>query len=117
MADEITNSDDLIDSRSVIERISDLESMDERDECEDEELSSLNGLEDQASTGEWRYGVTLVRDGYFEDYARQLAEDTGAIKADAGWPYDYIDWEAASDALKIDYTSVDFGGVTYWAGM
>lgn len=59
-------------------------------------------------------GVTLIRDSYFESYARELAEDIGAIKSDLGWPYDYIDWERAADALKQDYSSIDFDGVEYW---
>ena len=116
MASEITNSDDLIDSRNIIERITELENMDDlRDEDEDEELASLRTLEEEANTSEeWRYGQTLVRDSYFEDFARQEAEDLDLIQSDAGWPMDYIDWERAADALKMDYTSVDFGGVCYW---
>ena len=47
-------------------------------------------------------------------YARQLAEDIGAVNPDALWPYNYIDWEAAADDLKQDYASIEFDGVTYW---
>lgn len=68
-----------------------------------------------AATSSWTYGVTLIRDSYFEDYAQQMAEDIGAINRDATWPLNHIDWEAAAEALKGDYTSAEFDGVTYWA--
>lgn len=60
------------------------------------------------------YGATLVRDSYFEDYARELAEDCGLIQRDAHWPNDCIDWERAARELQMDYTSVEFDGVEYW---
>lgn len=63
--------------------------------------------------GDW-YPVTLIRDSYFEDYAQELASDIGAIKDDASWPYTCIDWEKAARELRVDYTSVEFDGVTYW---
>jgi len=142
MAREISNSDDIIDSRDVIKRIEALESEretageeaeedvpeDERDgteraeaetewdQTEDgEELTALKKLADEGeSSPDWSHGETLIRETYFEDYARQLAEDIGAIKGDETWPLSYIDWEAAANALKQDYTEVDFDGVTYY---
>lgn len=55
----------------------------------------------------------LVRDSYFVKYARQVAEDIGAINNDASWPNCCIDWDQAANELRIDYHSVDFDGVTY----
>jgi hypothetical protein len=80
------------------------------------ELKDLTELADEAEdyASDWRYGETLIRDSYFEDYARELADDIGSIKEDASWPNNFIDWEAASEALKQDYTGVEFDGVTYW---
>ncbi|KKK55784.1 hypothetical protein LCGC14_3071100, partial [marine sediment metagenome] len=43
-----------------------------------------------------------------------LAEDIGAIAKDTSWPATSIDWEAAANELLIDYSSVDFDGVTYY---
>jgi hypothetical protein len=115
----ISNSDDIIDSRDVIERIAELEA--QRDEGDDdygeaEELSALEALAEEAGSyaPDWEYGEALIRYSYFEDYARELADDIGAIDADASWPACFIDWGAAADALKMDYTSVDFDGVEYW---
>ncbi len=132
---EVSNSEDILDSRDVIKRIEelqserdDLEFMDDEekplaerqkefDESEEgEELKALLALQDEAEgyASDWRYGETLIRDSYFKEYAEQLAEDIGAINRDASWPNNCIDWERAADELQTDYTSVDFDGVTYW---
>jgi hypothetical protein len=153
MSNVPSNSDDIIDSRDVIERIAELGSWNDCTVCsekvilgpktwihahsqdiycgtgdgatasptildEDElaELESLRKLADEASSyaADWEYGETLIRDSYFETYAQELAEDIGAVSSSASWPNSYIDWERAAEALQMDYTSVDFGGVTYW---
>lgn len=126
-----------IDSRDVIARIAELE--DAADEepsdlgctlcgegsmpdvaypslCTEhgEELAILRDLSEQAeSAADWQYGATLIPDHAFEDFARELAEDTGAISPDAGWPLNHIDWQAAAYALRMDYTLVDAGGESY----
>lgn len=86
------------------------------DRDESEELAALEKLAEDASNyaADWGYGETLIRDSYFEEYAQQLAEDIGAINADATWPNNCIDWECAARELQSDYTAVDFDGVTYW---
>ncbi len=121
----VSNTDDLIDIRDVIERIEYLEVNDGDDmpaECE--ELEALHKFIDQfAGYGgdeQWRdnwYPITLIRDSYFEDYARELAEDVGALNAEwsSQWPYSCIDWEQAARELQMDYTAADLDGVTYWA--
>ena len=30
------------------------------------------------------------------------------------WPNTCIDWDQAAGELKMDYSAVDFDGVTYW---
>jgi hypothetical protein len=132
MARSISNSDNVIDSRDVIARIRDLESeiediLDSEDkedwdkhdqeEVDDlrDELAALKALEEEASASpDWIYGETLIRDSYFTEYAQQLADDLGVIDRNAGWPTAYVDWDAAADALKQDYISVDYDGVEYW---
>jgi hypothetical protein len=109
-----SNSDDYIDSRDVIARIEELDACDSLDVEELEELETLRKLADEGEgLADWQYGETLIRDSYFVDYARDLAEDIGAIDRDA-WPLGYIDWDAAANALLMDYTSIEFDGVTYW---
>lgn len=121
MPNPINNSMDVIDSRDVIARIEELEN--DRDdknvgllEIEVAELEALTALAAESSeyTPDWQYGATLIRDSYFEDYAQELAEDIGAIDSNATWPNNCIDWERATRELQMDYTEVDFDGVTYW---
>lgn len=126
MADEISNSEDIIDVRNVIERVEELREMRDDDaehfaDGEEAELSALESLlkdladygGDHQWEGQW-YPVSLIRDSYFEDHAREMAEDTGAISRDAEWPNNHIDWPAAARELQQDYSSVKFNGVTFW---
>ena len=142
MARSVDNSEDTLDSRDIIARIEELESeredladmwsafhedseneslprltLAEWDESDEgDELKALKALEAEAKGySDWQDGVTLIRDSYFEDYARELAEDiNGEAIRDAKWPFDYIDWEGAAEALQQDYTEVEFDGVSYW---
>jgi hypothetical protein len=114
---------DMFNSRGVEARIEDLE-MCEPDENdpdaeamdpdEEQELADLRAFRDEASTSEWHYGVTFIAEEYFEDYARELAEEIGAIPDDASWPARCIDWEWAAGELKMDYTSAELNGTTYY---
>jgi antirestriction protein len=121
MTREISNYDDVIDSRDVIERIAELQLKAEDgdallDQDERIELAALVEFAQQVEqyAEDWLYGATLVRDSYFIEYAEQLAKELDLLPRDAGWPARHIDWEAAADDLQTDYTDVDFDGVTYW---
>jgi uncharacterized protein (UPF0335 family) len=95
----------------------------DKDEAALEEWDSDNGeeyavltalaLEAEGYAGDWKYGATLVRDDYFTEYAKQLCEDIGDVPRDLP-SYIEIDWEKTADNIKVDYTAVDFDGVTYW---
>lgn len=111
---EISNNEDVIDSRDVIARIEWL--ADTEDDDEKAELAALQALADKAEgyCSDWSYGATLIRDSYFTQYAEELADDIGAIDCNVGWPLTCIDWDQAAKELKQDYTAVDFDGETYW---
>lgn len=109
----IDNTDDIIDSRDVIARIDWLEGTDDEDELE--ELAKLKELADDAGASpDWQDGEALIRDDHFEDYAKQLAEDIGAVDSSAGWPNNCIDWAQAAELLQQDYMLVSFDGEDYW---
>jgi hypothetical protein len=113
----ISNTEDYVDTRDILERIDYLELDEDELEEEAEELETLRKLIDevrQYSGEEPEHGALLIRDTSFMDYAQELAEDIGAIGQNLQWPLMYIDWEAAADALKMDYSPVDFDGVEYW---
>lgn len=78
---------------------------------EADELNDLNTLSEDIS--EWRDGATLIAESDFENYAREYAEDVGAIPSDASWPCTCIDWEQAARELQMDYSSCEYLGTTY----
>jgi len=123
-----TNTDDVIDSRDIIERIGELEdempssagevmpgTSDEIQEMR-EELAILKALavECEGYASDWNYGETLIRDSYFQEHAQEFAEDCCDMPSSDQWPARCIDWEQAAEELKMDYTCVDFDGVEYW---
>ena len=125
MNKSISNSDDVIDSRDIIERIEELQA--EKEDLEGEELAEwetengeeLKALEELAKEGEdyssdWPHGAPLIRDSYFEKYAQELAEEIGAIDKSTSWPNNCIDWEQAARELQMDYSCISFDGIDYW---
>lgn len=118
--------DDVIDSRDIVERIDELVAV--RDELTPEEVAVWDETEEgyelitlaalvkeiNACAGDdAEDGVTLIRDSYFESYARELVEEIGDLPK--GIPhYIEIDWERTAANIQQDYTSVEFDGVTYW---
>lgn len=69
-----------------------------------------SGLELHANN----YEPTLIAESDFEDYARELAEEIGAIPEDNQWPLYCIDWERAARELSMDYTSVSYDGTDFF---
>ena len=121
---ELDLSADVIDVRDIIKQFEELEEQQDAGaytEAPDCELSELRKLladldgagGDEQWRGDW-YPVTLIRDSYFKEYAQELAQDIGAVDANATWPNNCIDWEYAARELRHDYTGVDVAGVTYW---
>lgn len=123
-----TNWEDVVDSRDLVKRLAELQELDEPgddlaaeiDQDLREERRILDKLiqEIRDYAGDQpEDGVTLVRESHFEEYARELHEDTTDLdvaKITSEWPYRHIDWEAAAQELLQDYTSIDWDGVTYY---
>jgi len=150
----VDNTQDVLDSRDIIERIEELES--EQDELKElfeeakaarkepdtddpeliaslnadiansemnlmrwngknwDELKALKKLAEEAEgyAPDWKHGETLIRESYFTEYCKELLEDIGDLPKGLPW-YIAIDWEETADNLRIDYTEVEFDGVTY----
>ena len=73
------------------------------------ELSGRGG--DEQWRGDW-YPVTLVSEGYFEEYMDALLEECGDIPKFENVPA-YIDITVNYDMLRWDYDEVEFQGETY----
>lgn len=122
-------SADIIDVRDIIARVEELEAEIKSNEnvyVSENEAAAIDESEmlqsilaelvgyggDEQWRGDW-YPVTLIDDAYFTDYARELLEECGTIPRDLpSWVE--IDWEATARNVRIDYTSVDIDGRTYW---
>lgn len=137
---EINNSQDVMDSRDMMKQLEEWESerealvdavneaetdddrkaaQDELDEWDADYGDDYKALKEFCEEAEgyasyWKYGEAVIRDTYFTDYAEELANDTCEMGKASDWPFRHIDWEAAADELKQDYTSIDYDGVTYW---
>lgn len=85
----------------------------ELDFCETEaaELKELEELESEVS--EWRDGNTLIHESEFVDYCKGLCEDCGDVPRNIPH-YIEINWEAAADNIKSDYSEVTYQGETYY---
>jgi hypothetical protein len=161
MARDISNTQDIIDSRDIVARMEELENelhdahvaehekvmndeaLTDEDratvpdpvnfdewldyvltspdghlyEGEAEELKTLRALVEDINSSagdDAADGVGLIRDSYFVTYAQEFHDDIHGRDAATGWPYDYIDWDRAAEALQSDYSSVEYDGVTYW---
>jgi hypothetical protein len=132
MAD-ISNMEDYLDVRDIIERYEELEAGIEEDDSRDESEESdapVYGEDERAEfkllgdllaelkgnggdhqwNGDW-YPVSLIRDSYFNQAMDELLEDIGDLPKDIPA---YLKIEVDYDALQMDYTSVEYEGITYW---
>lgn len=114
---------DIIDVRDIIARIEELE-IEVETSGEGDHIAEWKALtaimDDLKGCGgdeQWRggwYPLTLIRDHYFTEYAQELAEEIGAVDADAKWPNNCIDWDQAARELQMDYSSVEIAHDGRW---
>lgn len=82
----------------------------------------LEELERSFPAGEWSdvrtdtaCGVQGFAAHYAEEYAEEYAADvTCGWGATPEWPFNHIDWAAAAEDLKEDYTEVEILGHTFY---
>lgn len=128
---DISNMEDYLDVRDIIERyeeleqeIEDYENPEGDLEIHDAHLDSkaefktlgdlLDDLKGNGGDEQWKgdwYPVTLIRDSYFNEAMDQLLEDIGDLPKDLPA---YLKIEVDYRALQMDYSSIEFDGVTYW---
>lgn len=118
---DVLLSDDVFDTRQLLDLIESLTATANSDDSEvalaaSDELRRALVLQSEIEpyAEDYRYGESVIADSHFEAYAKELAEDIGAVSADATWPHNCIDWKAAAEALLQDYTAVDFEGARWW---
>lgn len=131
----ISSLDDTIDMRDVFDRIeslrADVEQIEDADDYSPlkakqenaevyDELAILEALAEELEGAggdeQWEdawYPAQLIRDRYFTEYAEEMLGDCGIMPKDLP-TWMVIDWEQTAKNVQVDYTSVEFEGVTYW---
>ena len=84
-----------------------------RESEEGQELIALKALAEQGEdyAPDWEYGAQLIHEYYFEEAMDEMLEDCGDIPKDLP---SYLTITVDYDALKMDYTAIDFNGQTYY---
>jgi hypothetical protein len=112
---------DYIDTRDLVKRLDEIDTeVEEAQETQDAdtekelrvEQTEIEAVEDYCE--DFRHGETLIPEDEFQEYARELAEDIGAIDRDAVWPLGCIDWKQAADELAMDYTLIEYRGQSFY---
>lgn len=77
------------------------------------EFVTLRELDSEGSSyaSDWNYGATLINESYFEKYMDLMLEDIGEMPKDIP---SYLTISVNYDALKKDYTPIEYKGETYW---
>lgn len=81
------------------------------EDLENENLELIEFADDLGAYG--INGQTLINEDYFEDYAKQVAQDQCNMDLDE-WPFWNINWDSAAQQLQADYSEVEFGGTTFY---
>lgn len=123
---------DVFDSRDLIERLEELEALEEcandpeatQEDLDEwtrdlaDELTTLRAFAAEAEDycEDWPYGETFIHEDYFTEYTKELVLDCGYIPASLpDWIENNIDWDGVADELKVDYTEFELDGNTYYA--
>lgn len=120
-ANEYHNSEgdmDAPEEHALTEAIDDLNAWDNSEEAD--ELRNLQELAAECEgVPDWIYGAQLIREDYFTTYIENLIDECYEMpkqinSGDWPWRHMTIDYEAAADEAKVDYTDVTFDGETYF---
>jgi antirestriction protein len=103
------------DTRDLEEELQGLLQLKEdNEEYDQDRLKELEDLKEELEGYGWEYGIALIPEVDFEDYARELAEDCFmGSDAKTNPLMNHIDWESWANDVEMDYSSVEFEGTTY----
>jgi hypoxanthine phosphoribosyltransferase len=109
----ILNIDDVIDSRDILDYIEKYED----DKDFEDEVKALQSIVKQYCDNyaegleNLKFGVTFIRDSYFEDYMWDFFLEVNQIDEALEC---YIDIKSFARDQQYDYDTVDFDGIEYW---
>ena len=113
---EIHNRLEYIDSRDIVDRYNEIVG----DPDFLDEATRLEKLikQGESCSSDWNHGLGLTHEDSFVEYTKESIENNyDDINTNSNeWPYRHmkIDFEAAAEELKQDYTAIDFDGETYY---
>jgi hypothetical protein len=112
-----TYLDDVMDSRDIQDRIDEIEEIKELDgETHDEqdELETLIAIRTASEDFGWEWGINFIHENYIRQYVEDFCEEVGWIQRDQYFPYNHIDWDAATEEFLMDYSEVEIDGITMY---
>jgi hypothetical protein len=77
-----------------------------------DEICQIDNIEDTLSS-EFEYGITLVREDYWEEYVEDLLIEIGYLPKDLPCWIE-IDWVSTAYNVKQDYDEVEYQGDMYF---
>lgn len=132
---DVNWGDDYLDSRDIQNRYEELkdelelleevvsdaeQSLNSWKEDNWNEYTNLKSVVEQAEgCSDWNYGEQLIKDSAFVDYTENLIDDCCELPKEfssGNWPWRHmtIDYSAAAEELKSDYTTIECDGETYY---
>jgi len=77
------------------------------------DLKKLVALRDDVGSSEWIDGIDLINEDYWVEYVEEMLKDIGDLPSDI--PYCIaIDWEQTAENIRVDYSSVEYDGDTFY---
>lgn len=114
----VSNMDDIIDSRDAVlalDALKDEWASDPAGFDSEEALEALEEFVDElnATFGEQEveFGITLVRDTHWDQYAEEYADEVMEIPNEMA---SYFDYDKFAEDLQQDYTEVQFDSIPYY---
>lgn len=78
------------------------------------ELYALRALDDVGQRVDgWNHGITIIHESYLPTTVKNDAEELNGIDVSA-WPFNRIDWDAATEDVRSDMTIIEYAGETYY---
>lgn len=70
----------------------------------------------EADCSDWAYGDSAINEEQFLAHITDLIDECYEIKRSDEWPYRHMtmDYAAAADEARSDYTSIELDGVTFY---
>lgn len=109
-------ADELADARKELHDAEAWAANNPEDAEEFQVLSEIvNELQGNGGDHQWRgdwYPHTLIRESCFVEHCQDLLSDIGDLPKDLP-SYIEIDWQKTADNLRVDYSEVEYEGVTF----